>query len=240
MRDPAAPEVQGRPIDLYRNDGATDYSHDVQVDDDGIAWASGRGGVRGYATSGMHRDPASNTVRRARPWDPILVAGGGFAGGPAGVGTPTSMFMHNSMRPLDGKVRAEGVADGNVLVATEEEFNDDCASDGRLVVRRHHGLPGRRARAELHPGAALPDEAARVLAPGDQHARDDRAEHRLLGALLRHHGGVLAQGWYRQGVRVLDIANARAPPDRLLPGSTGDDRKTDSNSWDDAWRRNYV
>ena len=29
------------PVDLFRRDGATAYSHDVQVDDMGIAWVSG-------------------------------------------------------------------------------------------------------------------------------------------------------------------------------------------------------
>ena len=80
MRNPNKPEVFGAPVDLYRNDGATDYSHDVQVDAEGIAWVSGRGGIRGYATSGRYRDPQTNTTRLARPWDPILVAGGGVAG----------------------------------------------------------------------------------------------------------------------------------------------------------------
>ena len=211
MRNPAAPEVQGRPIDLYRNDGATDYSHDVQVDDDGIAWASGRGGVRGYATSGMHRDPASNTVRRARPWDPILVAGGGFAGGPAGVGTPTSMFMHNSMRPLDGKVRAEGVADGNVLVATEEEFNDDCASDGRLVFADITDSLGGEPALN-----STPEQPYRMKPLASWHPAINTPETTAPNTDCSAHyfdidGGVLAQGWYSQGVRVLDIANARAP-----------------------------
>ncbi len=78
MRDASHPSVQGAPVDLYRNDGATDYSHDVQVDAEGIAWVSGRGGVRGYATSGSLRDPMTNTTRTATPGDPILVAGGGW------------------------------------------------------------------------------------------------------------------------------------------------------------------
>src|SRR5215218_4189132 len=36
------------PVDLFRRDGVTAYSHDVQVDDMGIAWVSGDGGTRGY------------------------------------------------------------------------------------------------------------------------------------------------------------------------------------------------
>ena len=76
---PARPEVSDQPIDLWRNDRYTDYSHDVDEDENGIAWVSGRGGIRGYATSGWHRDPYQNRLRRATPFDPILVAGGGLA-----------------------------------------------------------------------------------------------------------------------------------------------------------------
>ena len=80
LRNPNRPAVSDEPIDLWRNDGYTDYSHDVDEDAQGIAWVSGRGGVRGYATSGRHRDPYQNRVRRATPFDPVLVAGGGVAG----------------------------------------------------------------------------------------------------------------------------------------------------------------
>jgi hypothetical protein len=84
IKDPAHPETFSKPIDLNRNDGATDYSHDVDVDANGIAWVSGRGGLRGFATGGKWRDPVINKVRPAKPWDPVLVAGGGLPGGGAG------------------------------------------------------------------------------------------------------------------------------------------------------------
>ena len=57
LTDPAHPRVFPEPIDLWRNDGLTDYSHDVDVDANGIAWTSGRGGLLGYATRGRWRDP---------------------------------------------------------------------------------------------------------------------------------------------------------------------------------------
>ena len=50
LRDPENPRVSYEPIDLWRNDGYTDYSHDVDEDARGIAWMAGRGGIRGYAT----------------------------------------------------------------------------------------------------------------------------------------------------------------------------------------------
>ena len=81
LTNPAKPDVSDQPVDIWRNDGYTDYSHDVDEDDEGIAWVSGRGGVRGYATSGWHREPYTNRERKATPFEPILVAGGGVAGG---------------------------------------------------------------------------------------------------------------------------------------------------------------
>ena len=120
--------MSDEPVDVWRNDGYTDYSHDVDEDAKGIAWVSGRGGIRGYATKGWHRDPYQNRWRKATPFDPVLVAGGGVGG----TAQPT-MFMHNSGRPTDGAVRAEGVRKGNVLLGTEEDFQD-CEESGRIVA----------------------------------------------------------------------------------------------------------
>ena len=139
LRDPAHPKVSDEPIDLWRNDGYTDYSHDVDEDERGIAWVAGRGGIRGYATKGWHRDPFQNRWCKASPFDPILVAGGGLEwddpadGINPGVAQATD-FMHNSGRPTDGAVRASGVKKGNVLIGTEEDFTTPCGQSGRIVA----------------------------------------------------------------------------------------------------------
>ena len=167
LRDPANPLVSDEPIDLWRNDGYTDYSHDVDEDERGIAWVSGRGGIRGYATRGRHRDPYQNRWRRATPFDPVLVAGGGVGGTAQPV-----MFMHNAGRPTDGSVRAEGVARGNVLVGTEEDFTKPCGHSGRIVLSDLTDSLRRRARAAVDAGGAVPDAGARHVPPVPRHGRD--------------------------------------------------------------------
>ena len=68
LRNPNKPKVLSEPIDLWRNDGLTDYSHDVDVDEDGIAWTSGRGGLLGYATTRALARPEDGQGANARPW----------------------------------------------------------------------------------------------------------------------------------------------------------------------------
>ena len=207
MRNPNQPEVFGAPVDLYRNDGVTDYSHDVQVDAEGVAWVSGRGGIRGYATSGRHRDPTTNTTRLARPWDPILVAGGGVAG----VVSPDVIFMHNSLRPTDKQIHARGVKDGNILFGTEEQFNNSCANDGKLVVSdltdSWGGEPGlnstpaapyrMKAISTWHPAVDTPETAATT---------NDCSAH-----YFDIKEATLAMAFYSQGTRILDVLNAQFP-----------------------------
>jgi hypothetical protein len=209
MRNPKKPSVFPDPIDLHRNDGVTDYTHDIQVDTDGIAWASGRGGIRGYATRGVYRDPATDERRPATPWNPILVAGGGVDG--ISTPTPDGRFMHNSMHPLNGKVHAPGVEDGNILVGTEEQFNGPCADDGRLVFSdltdSWGGEPSQnstaanpyrmKAIATWHPARNTPETTA---------ANNDCSAH-----YFDISGATLTQAWYSQGTRVLDISDASQP-----------------------------
>lgn len=155
----------------------------------------------------VHRDPTTNTMRRARPWDPILVAGGGVGG----VGTPSAMFMHNSLRPTNGKVHARGVADGNILVGTEEQFNDDCRSDGRLVFSDLTDSWGGEPALNSTPAAPY-----RMKPLSTWHPAIDTPETTAPNTDCSAHyfdisDSVLAQAWYSQGVRVLDILNARTP-----------------------------
>ncbi len=246
LRDPANPKVSDEPVDLWRNDGYTDYSHDVDEDERGIAWISGRGGIRGFATKGRHRDPYQNRWREATPFDPILVAGGGLKWDPTpgrkGVAQATD-FMHNSGRPTDRWVRAEGVKKGNVLIGTEEDFTTPCGESGRIVAAdltdSWGGEPAQQStRANpyrmnvldsFHPFLDTPETANPALGCS---AHYFEIEGPLLGA-----------AWYGQGLRLVDIHDAAdmrqvgyyrvTNPDQSTPPSMTD---PSSNSWDVAFK----
>jgi len=242
LRNPAKPKTFPNPIDLKRNDGATDYSHDVNVDGQGFAWVSGRGGLLGYATRGKWRDPKTDRVRRAHPWNPVLVAGGGLPGGPSGVGQPGTDFIHNANRPTDGKVRAAGVRTGNIALMTEEDFTTPCDQGGRIVAAditsslggegATNSTPEKPFRMtaldSFHPALDAPDDAAKI---------EECSAH-----YFEMSGSALAAAWYGQGLRVLDTSNARNLRQVAYYYVTGTDPETNpsSLSWDTAWRGNLV
>jgi hypothetical protein len=238
LRNPWKPKVFDQPIDLWRNDGATDYSHDVQVDRQGFAWVSGRGGILGYATHGKWRDPYLNKVRRAKPWNPILVAGGGVAG----ANQPQTDFMHNSLRPTDGSTRAEGVKPGRVLIGTEEDFTTPCEASGRVVLSDISDSLGGEPAAN-----STPENPYRMKALDTFHPAQDSGEaiDPSLGCSAHYFelsGSTLGVAWYGQGLRLLDVSNARDVRQIGYYRVTGTDAQTNptSNSWDLAWYGRYV
>jgi hypothetical protein len=211
LRDASHPQVSDEPIDLWRNDGYTDYSHDVDEDARGIAWVAGRGGMRGYATKGLHRDPYQNRWRKASPFDPILVAGGGVewddpaVAGDDGIAQPTD-FMHNSGRPTDGKVRASGVKKNNILIGTEEEFQE-CENSGRIVsIDLTDSLGGEPAQQSTRANPYRMDvlDSFHPLKDTDETAGDECSAH-----YFEIEGPMLGAAWYSQGLRLLDIHDAR-------------------------------
>jgi hypothetical protein len=242
LKDPANPETFPKPIDLWRNDGATDYSHDVDVDANGIAWTSGRGGLLGYATRGKWRDPEKGKLRPAKPWDPILVAGGGIEGGVNGVAQPATDFIHNSARPLNGSVHASGVPDGNIALVTEEDFTSPCNQGGRIVaVDITDSLGGEPALG------STPAQPYRMKSLSAFHPTQDAPDTTSPSDSCSAHyfevaGSTIAAGWYGQGVRLIDASDARNLRQVGFYYVTGSDPTTNPSSlvWDTAWRGNLI
>jgi hypothetical protein len=242
LKDPAHPEVYTKPIDLWRNDGLTDYSHDVDVDPDGFAWVSGRGGLTGYATRGKWRDPRTGKMSTAKPWDPVLVAGGGLPGGPAGVAQPGTDFIHNSTRPLNGEVQADGVDSDNIVLMTEEDFSEPCDQGGRIVAADITSSLGGDGVAN-----STPEHPFRMTALDSFHpflnANDTVAP---IASCSAHYfelaGSTLAAAWYGNGLRVIDASDARDLRQVGYYFVAGTDPATNpsSLSWDTAWNGDLV
>ena len=144
--------------------------------------------------------------------------------------------MHNSGRPTDGAVRASGVRNGNVLIGTEEDFTTPCQESGRIVAvdltDSWGGEPAQnstrtnpyrmKALDSFHPFLDTPETANPALGCS-AHYFEIRAS-------------TLAAGWYGQGLRLVDVSDAR---DLRQIGyyrvtGTGTDNPS-SNSWDVAW-----
>ena len=86
------------------------------------------------AARGTLRDPLTGKMRVAKPWDPSSSRAAALRAAPNGVAQPQTDFIHNSARPLNGKVHASGVADGNIVLMTEEDFSEPCDQGGRIVA----------------------------------------------------------------------------------------------------------
>ena len=216
VRDPANPVPCPEPIDTERNDGKTDYAHDVQVDSAGIAWVSGAGGVRGYWTSGRHRNPLTGRRETATPCEPIPYGGSG---------TPESAtpcrFMHNSWRDPRGR------GGERVLYGTEENITSDCATSGRFVTYDiTNTLGGQGFRGTAHRMRALdtwtPQEADGATGCASAHYFSSRGD------------GIFANAFYEQGVRFLDVRDPR----RIR--QIGWYRPDDANTWATYWHDGYV
>lgn len=231
IRDPLNPYTYPDPVDTGRNDGITDYAHDVQVDNSGVAWVSGRGSVRGYWTSGRHWDPVEERFRVARAWDPIPYAGGG---GPEAWKATGPAVVHNSERPIDGMpgerkgignrdserperpwasdgsdYEAHGFEPGELLYATHEDFNGSCAQRGRFYILSLRGS---------HDGEAwrsTPENPFSLDVLSSWHPWGEEGQttgvNSCSGHYFRMKDGMVFMSWYQQGTRVLDISDPYNP-----------------------------
>jgi hypothetical protein len=219
LRDPRHPVGHTMdPIDLFRRDGETAYSHDVQVDDMGIAWVSGDGGTRGYWTDGRHRDPLQGRTRSATPLDPIPYGGGGL---PESITKDTTGgFEHNAWRPV-GKNAPRGDAryrKGQLLLATEEDYgpaDEGCSKQGMFSIsslkdsfdgeawRSTEDDPYRlKVVGTWYPGGK---EGSRTGGPYDEDADFCSAHY------FDVDGPVVTYAWYGEGTRFLDISKPEDP-----------------------------
>ena len=221
------------PVDLFRRDGSTAYSHDVQVDDDGVAWVSGDGGTRGYWTDGRHYDPVE---RRNRERDPAEAGPVRRRRTPASViNDTTGGFEHNAERPV-GRNAPRGddrYRNGELLLATEEDFGpagDGCSNQGQFTIASLKGT----YNGEAWRSTPANPFRLQVVGKWNPYAKEgsrpaDRpvpaAGELLLGALLDVDGSLVTYAWYGEGTRFLDISDpairARSPTGGPTTASSG-------------------
>ena len=214
----------------------------MDVDGNGFAWVSGRGGLLGYATKGRWRDPKTNRVRAAHPWHPVLVAGGGIPGGDDGVAQPQTDFIHNATRPTNGSVRAAGVRRNNAALMTEEDFTEPCDQGGRIVAADITSSLGGEGATNSRPAHPFRMTALDSFHPA-RNAADTSAPITSCSAhYFELSGSTLAAAWYGEGLRVIDASNARNLRQVGYYYVTGTDATANpsSQAWDTAWRGNLV
>jgi hypothetical protein len=235
VTDPRNPQACPNPIDLGRNDGVTDYAHDVQVDADGVAWVSGAGGVRGYWTEGDHLNPLTGQVETATACSPIPAAGGGTPS----EATP-SRFMHNSWRNVNATIpggddpdTAEDETLGQVLYGTEENITSNCASSGRFATYDLRGSwNGEGWKDIADTKFRMTPLDTWTPRKADDSGFEDGATACASAHYLDDRGdGILAYAFYGQGTRFLDVSD---PTDIRQIGYF---RPDGASTWAPYWRQ---
>lgn len=189
LTNPANPRQIGNP---GRDQGGT---HDVQVDDSGIAWVTGGGGLTGYATGDPRTPTALGTGSPAAPT--VIARGSGFN---------NNFILHNSLHPnatdLNLSLLSNNVIDpGEIVYVTEEDYitlQEDGSfqagwlrrqADGQLIVDfRDRWTFGNDLSVDPVGGHKV------GLAFSSSHYFDYRA-------------GTMAVAWYEQGTRFFDVTD---------------------------------
>ena len=208
-----------QPVDLFRRDGHTAYSHDVQVDDAGIAWVSGDGGTRGYWTDGRHFDPLQGAHRQATPLDPIPYAGGGL---PQTVtNDATGGFEHNAWRPVGANAPSGDprYRSGELLLATEEDFGpaaDGCKNQGQFTISSLQGSFNGEAWKSTDANKFRLNVVGKWSPFGKEGSRDPAGPFNPLANFCSAHyfdvdGSTVTYAWYGEGTRFLDISDPANP-----------------------------
>ena len=195
LADPAAPEYATPRNFPAEAATAALASHDVQFDRHGLAWIAGYGGTAAYDVS----DPLAPELSYRTDEQ----GHSGYAENPANDGSSLNDFIHhNSLRIPNGSLAsppagADPDADSDVVLITEEDYNrPGCAGAGSFETWRISADEDPDGTPLLHPLGRfdVEEDAAGAPALCSAHYFDERA-------------GLVAQGWYEQGTRLLSVAD---------------------------------
>ena len=204
---------------------ASGGGHFWDVDDAGVAWHTGAGGTAAFNITD--------------PLNPLALGGTNAEGAKA----PLNDFIHhNSARPNARSFRpgqTPSLANGNVALVTEEDYANDgdevvCDRSGTFQTWSVPDLDGATFRAG-NPGMQT---GRGTMAPLDSFQAPAEAGGGLstpVGGFCSahwfdyHQSGVIAQGFYQQGLRLIDVNDPRdiKQSGYFTPGA--------SQVWDAYW-----
>ena len=180
-----APGVFPKPIDLWRNDGLTDYSHDVDVDANGIAW------VERPRRPARLRD-ARQLARSADRQDARRQAVGSGARrrrrhrGRAGRRRAAADRLHPQLgRPLDGEVAGVRRRRRQHRADDRGGLHEPCDQGGRIVAADITSSLGGEPAANSTPAQPYRMTRSSAFHPTQDAADTTAPIGSLLGALLR-------------------------------------------------------
>jgi hypothetical protein len=223
VRDPLHPYTYAEPVDTKRNNNTTAYTHSVDVDQHGIAWTSGFGGVRGYYTHGLRYDPVLKTERYATAFNPVPYAGGSVPS----LETPQQYAQvslehnsyHRTQAASDKSPKTVTTASGRVLNKEDlqyvtQENVANCTStsgggSGRFVIAN---LAGSYDGKAWDPNLVASDPSKRYFIEklDDYTPRDLPGSNN--GSSCSAHwftvvGDMVAIAFYGNGTRILDVSD---------------------------------
>lgn len=195
---------------------AVNGNHQWDADDSGLLWASGGAGLAAFDVSD--------------PLNPKTVA----STDPKGYAKPYNDFiLHNSFRPgakafaqtrdettgrlVSGSKETASPFDGNVVLATEEDYdNPVCGGAGGEGMFATWYLPYADAaqyksdnpQNKIGKGAITPLDTwnTEILNSGQATVAGGLCSAHYFDY---HSSGFVAQAWYQQGTRILDVRNPR-------------------------------
>jgi hypothetical protein len=129
-----------------------------------------------------------------------------------------------------------------VLIGTEEDFQDECDESGRVVFSDITDSIGGEPAAN-----STPEDPYRMRPLDTFHPAQDTPESTdpsldCSAHYFEQSGSMLGVAWYGQGLRLLDVSNARRVRQIGYYRVTGTDEETNpsSLSWDLEWNGRYV
>lgn len=180
LRNPDLPVIAGE----FKPPITGIATHDVQVDASGLAWIVGGLGTAAYDVT--------------NPLAPVLVA---QTDSSATTGPLNDFIHHNSWRPAKTNPKGKRIP-GDIVLITEEDYaRPTCQDAGSFQTWKLNSAPSALTPAvltnldswttELNELTALEGKSpATILCSA--HYFDER-------------DGLVAQGWYEQGTRILDV-----------------------------------